>query len=93
MDGQGTRPPRTPVGALGALRLLLLLLLCAALSPASVEAAGRDFYELLGVGKDATTRQIRQAFKKLALTTHPDKNPVRYTQPSPTKQTTQKNAV
>lgn len=93
MDGQGTRPPRTPVGALGALRLLLLLLLCAALSPASVGAAGRDFYELLGVGKDATTRQIRQAFKKLALTTHPDKNPVRYTQPSPTKQTTQKNAV
>uniref|UniRef100_A0A3Q2Z602 J domain-containing protein n=1 Tax=Hippocampus comes TaxID=109280 RepID=A0A3Q2Z602_HIPCM len=60
--------------------LLLLLLLCAALSPDSVGgAAGRDYYELLGVGRDATTRQIRQAFKKLALTMHPDKNPVRYT--------------
>lgn len=35
---------------------------------------GEDFYEILGVGKDATTREIRKAFKKLALKHHPDKS-------------------
>lgn len=34
-----------------------------------------DYYKLLGLTKSATNRQIRQAFKKLALTMHPDKNP------------------
>uniref|UniRef100_T1IPH3 DnaJ homolog subfamily C member 10 n=1 Tax=Strigamia maritima TaxID=126957 RepID=T1IPH3_STRMM len=33
-----------------------------------------DFYQLLGISRDANNRQIRQAFKKLALTLHPDKN-------------------
>lgn len=35
-----------------------------------------DYYKLLGVSREASTREIRQAFKKLALTMHPDKNPV-----------------
>ena len=35
-----------------------------------------DFYEILGVDKQATARDIRKAFKKLALQNHPDKNPV-----------------
>ena len=39
-------------------------------------AEEEDYYTLLGVSRDATTRQIRKAFKKLALTIHPDKNPV-----------------
>lgn len=34
-----------------------------------------DFYEILGVSKQATAREIRKAFKKLALQNHPDKNP------------------
>uniref|UniRef100_A0A3P8UDI8 DnaJ homolog subfamily C member 10 n=1 Tax=Cynoglossus semilaevis TaxID=244447 RepID=A0A3P8UDI8_CYNSE len=34
-----------------------------------------DYYDLLGVSRAASTREIRQAFKKLALTMHPDKNP------------------
>ncbi|XP_030284460.1 dnaJ homolog subfamily C member 10 [Sparus aurata] len=42
---------------------------------ASVLAENQDYYSLLGVGREATTREIRQAFKKLALTMHPDKNP------------------
>ncbi|CAG2112303.1 unnamed protein product, partial [Medioppia subpectinata] len=39
------------------------------------EAVDTDgYYTLLGVGKGADNRQIRKAFKQLALTKHPDKN-------------------
>lgn len=36
--------------------------------------AADDFYELLGVARDADERSIRKAFKKLAMSMHPDKN-------------------
>jgi curved DNA-binding protein len=35
----------------------------------------RDYYEVLGVKRDATEEQIRQAFRKLARKYHPDVNP------------------
>jgi curved DNA-binding protein len=35
----------------------------------------RDYYKVLGVGKGATEKEIRGAYRKLAQQFHPDKNP------------------
>lgn len=59
----------------GALRIFTLvpLLLLLALLFCGVQS-GQDFYDLLGIGRQANNREIRRAFKKLALKMHPDKN-------------------
>ena len=52
--------------ALATLALLLLLVI--------VAAKARDYYEVLGVSRSASDREIKRSFRKLALKYHPDKN-------------------
>jgi curved DNA-binding protein CbpA len=41
----------------------------------TVPGTGQDYYGLLGVSRDASTPEIRRAYRRLARQHHPDRNP------------------
>lgn len=54
--------------------LFVTAILLLTLAPLQV-LAGRDFYQILGLKKNATAAEIKKAYRKLSLQYHPDKNP------------------
>lgn len=54
------------------LSLPVLIILTLAMS---LVEAGRDYYQILDIKKNASPADIKKAYRKKSLTNHPDKNP------------------
>ncbi|XP_042214494.1 dnaJ homolog subfamily B member 9-like isoform X3 [Homarus americanus] len=53
---------------------LLFLWSCFFLTLVAIVSCARDYYEILGVTRDADEKEIKKAFRRLAIQYHPDKN-------------------
>lgn len=56
---------------------ILLLISINLLFPSILAEKQRDLYEVLGIKKTASLKEIKKAFRKLSLKYHPDRNPNR----------------
>lgn len=52
--------------------IIAVVLLC--LTFTQIATSNKNYYEILGVDQQATDRQIKKAFRQLAVKYHPDKN-------------------
>ncbi|XP_043204984.1 chaperone protein DnaJ 1-like [Amphibalanus amphitrite] len=52
----------------------LLCIYLLSLTQRSLGAAFKDYYKVMGLDREATKREIKERFKKLAVLYHPDKN-------------------
>jgi len=52
----------------------LTLLLCCGLAVIIGTNAADDYYKVLGIERSASDKDVKKAFRKLALKYHPDKN-------------------
>jgi curved DNA-binding protein len=53
----------------------------------------KDYYKILGVDKNATTEEIKKAYRKLAMKYHPDRNPDNKAYEEKFKELTEANEV
>lgn len=54
--------------------IFLCVSLCVWLLAHQCQCEEEDYYKILGVPRDATDKDIKKAFRKLAVQYHPDKN-------------------
>jgi len=55
-------------------KILLLLFLSSFLVAPSISGSSQNYYDVLNVDRDATRKEIKAAFRNLAIKYHPDKN-------------------